>query len=70
MDRVRDRIQKRHSDQLLRGQNSEIISNERIASSSKKKVVDAFFNHSMWLYYILIVTDIVLWSVFSVCTII
>ncbi|QTN43330.1 hypothetical protein [Marinobacter salsuginis] len=65
MDGVRDRIQKRHSTELLRGQNSEVISNERISRSSTKKVGDAFFNHSMWIYYILIITDLVLWLAFS-----
>ncbi len=65
MDGVRDRIHKRHSESLLRGPNAEVISDERTSRSSVERVRDAFFNHSMWLYYILIIVDISLWAAFK-----
>lgn len=65
MDGVRDRIHKRHSENVLRGPNAEVISDERTKRSSVERVRDAFFNHSMWLYYILIALDCVLWIGFT-----
>ncbi len=64
MDGIRDRIQKRHSNSILRGPNLEVISDDRVRRSAAKRVRDAFFNHSMWLYYILVITDCVLWVAF------
>lgn len=65
MDGIRDRIHQRHSEGLLRGPNAEVIANERTNRSSAQRVEDAFFNHSMWLYYFLIVIDCVLWIAFT-----
>ena len=69
MDGIRDRIRKRHSDSILRGPNSEVISDDRTSRSAAKRVRDAFFNHSMWLYYILVIIDCVLWVAFREGTI-
>ncbi|MDA3822777.1 MAG: hypothetical protein PF450_09250 [Bacteroidales bacterium] len=43
MDGVRDRIHKRHSANLLRGPNENVIADERINRSSVKRVRDGFF---------------------------
>ncbi len=64
MDGVRDRIQSRNSNNQLLNQNSEIIENYRISSSSAKRVQNAFFNHSMWFYYLLILVNCILWVAF------
>lgn len=64
MDEIRDRIKKRHSETILRGSSLEVISDERTNRSSVERVMDAFFNHSMWIYYILIAIDCVLWIAF------
>ena len=65
MDGVRDRIQKRHSEELFRGPNSEVIANQRTDRPSIQRVQDAFFNHSMWLYYLLVTIDCGLWLAFK-----
>lgn len=65
MDGVRDRIHKRHAGSVLRGPNAEIISDTRTTRTVDRRIVDAFFNHSMWLYLLLIVLDIVLWYCFG-----
>ena len=65
MDGVRDRIQNRSSNDQLRGPNSEVIESSRTNRSPFEKVQDAFFNHSMWLYYLVIVVDLILWMAFS-----
>ena len=69
MNGVRDRIHKRHSETILRGPNAKVISDNRTNRSSIERVRDAFFNHSMWLYYMLIATDCVLWAAFKLGTI-
>lgn len=65
MDGVRDRIHKRHADGVLRGPNAEIISDTRTTRAVGRRIVDAFVNHSMWIYFLLIVLDIVLWCCFG-----
>ena len=65
MDGVRDRIHKRHAEGVLRGPNAEIISDTRIQRPVARRLLDAFFNHSMWLYLFLIVLDIALWGCLS-----
>ena len=57
MDGVRDRIQSRSLNDQLLGPNSEVIEKSRINRSAVKRVQDAFFNHSMWLYYIVILVN-------------
>jgi len=69
MESVRERIQQRHSKKSIVGQNSEVITKARISRSPVKNVKNAFFNHSMWLYYILVVIDSVLWGAFTLGTI-
>ncbi len=65
MDSIRDRINLRHSKGLLRGPNAEVISDERINRPKAKSVQSAFFNHSMWIYYLIIVIDCVVWLAFT-----
>ena len=65
MDGVRDRIHKRHAEGVLRGPDSEIIADSRVQRAAGLRLVDAFFNHSMWLYLFLLVLDLVLWRCFT-----
>ncbi|MCH7638423.1 MAG: hypothetical protein IH855_03025 [Bacteroidetes bacterium] len=65
MDGVRDRIHKRHADSVLRGPNSEVISDTRTERPVGHRLFDTFFNHSMWLYLFLIVLDILLCACFA-----
>jgi hypothetical protein len=65
MDGVRDNIQKRHNDTGIVGINNEIIADERVSRSSLLRVIDSLFNHSMWLYPVLIAVSLVLWVFIS-----
>ena len=65
MDGVRERIQRRHSGTALRGPDSEVIANERTDAPVGKRLLNAFFNHSMWIYLFLFVADIILFVAFA-----
>ena len=64
MDAIRRRIQDRNQDSLISAGGTPFISAERTNKSRLNLVVSAAFNHSMWLYYILIGTVITLWRLF------
>jgi len=61
MDGIRDNIHKRHKDTGIVGINNEIIEDERVLRSGLLRVRDSLFNHSMWLYPILIIISTALW---------
>ncbi|MFT7056359.1 MAG: hypothetical protein ACJAR3_001993 [Roseivirga sp.] len=65
MDGIRDRIKNRNSNNQLCGANAELIEKSRTISAPAKKVIDAFFNHSMWIYFLIILIDCILWAGFS-----
>ena len=65
MDDIRDRIQGRHTDEILRSPNVEVIADSRTDRPTLKKIQDAFINHSMWLYYLIMVVNCILWAAFS-----
>ena len=65
MDGIRDRIHQRHAEGVLRGPNAEVIANTRTDRSTAQRMQDAFFNHSMWLYFVLVFIDLILWLTFS-----
>ena len=65
MDGIRERIRKRHAEDILRGPNAEVIANSRTERIVVLRLRDAFFNHSMWLYFFLLIIDVVLWFTFS-----
>lgn len=65
MDNIRERLYKRHSENLVRGTNYEVIENERINQSIYLRIKDSAFNHSMWLYYILIALDLIIWITYQ-----
>lgn len=66
MDSIRDQIYKRHGESVLRGPNLEVIADTRIDKSATKRLQDAFFNHSMWLYLVLFLINCVLWGAYLV----
>lgn len=69
MDGIRDRIHNRHAAGVLRGPDLEVISNDRTDRRIALRLWDALFNHSMWLYPVLIIVDLFLWRAFSSGTI-
>lgn len=66
MDNIRERLRERNTEQLVQGITHErVIDNRRVDQPQYRKILGAFFNHSMWMYCILIVIDTVLWFLFA-----
>lgn len=59
MDEIRERLKERNAVRIV---TDRIIEKERVESPFK--ILYAFFNHSMWVYYFLIVADLALWAMF------
>jgi hypothetical protein len=66
MDEACDHIRERNRRHLLDGSGGVVIAQERVMRSPARKVADAVFNHSMWLYVVLTVSDILVWNAFRV----
>ncbi len=65
MDEIRTRLMERNSAQFVLPPGSGAIEEERINITQILKIKDAFFNHSMWLYGILVIIDIILWQMYK-----
>ena len=65
MIEVRARIKNRNSNNQDDAPNKKDNENSDTNPISVQKIQEAFFNHSMWLYYIAIVVDCILWVAFS-----
>lgn len=61
MDNIRIRLKERNSQLVISDSLFNVIKKERIEKNKIKIVLDSYFNHSMWLYYILLVSDTLLW---------
>jgi len=66
MDSIIDRLKERNAENLILDSTQCVIAKERVAKPTKMRVLNSFFNHSMWIYYFLIATDIVLWIMWKV----
>lgn len=64
MDKIRNRLIKRNSKEIVLTLQSEVIKKERVDIRQISKIWGSFFNHSMWIYVILIFLDITLWFLF------
>ncbi len=64
MDSIQDRLRKRNSEQLIYSTYQLAIEKERVERGKFLKVRDAFFNHSMWIYYLLASVNFTLWYLF------
>ena len=64
MDDAYDRIRERNRRHLIDGAGALVISQERVARPTARRVADAVLNHSMWLYALLLVADLVVWNAF------
>jgi hypothetical protein len=65
MDNIRYRLKKRNSNLMIDESMLNVIDTKRIDKNKFKNIINSFFNHSMWLYYILLITDITLWISFK-----
>ncbi len=61
MDNIRQRLCERNGQVLIEGNKLRIIEKERIERNKFITTITSFFNHSMWLYFILIIINIILW---------
>ena len=65
MDNIRDCLRERNSELIIHGTQLNVIDRSRSGRNSFLRVCDAFFNHSMWLYFLLVSADLILWFMFS-----
>ena len=66
MDVIRQRIASRELTSLVGVDGTRVIAPDRVGARPFRRVADAAFNHSMWLYVLLLAIDLVLWNRFTV----
>lgn len=67
MAQIQEKIRARNKEKLIySGDFKRIIEEERITRSPLRKFFDAFFNNSMWFYYLLVGIILILWYLFIV----
>ncbi|HTC33323.1 MAG TPA: hypothetical protein VK724_08125 [Bryobacteraceae bacterium] len=64
MDSIRERIVSRGGQIGGSSAIGQVISPKRASRSGSGKVFDAAFNHSMWLYGLMLLIDLVVWGLF------
>src|ERR1043165_4608666 len=64
MDDIRVKMKERNTRQVIEQNERSIIDRERVERPWPQKALRSAFNHSMWLYLVLIVIDVVLWALF------
>lgn len=64
MESMRKNISARNSSKEIITGSKPFISKERADASAPSKVISSFFNHSMWLYGVMIGSDLVIWIMF------
>ncbi len=65
MNGIQERLIHRNTHHLVHLDSMPVIEKDRFTVPQARKVLNSFFNHSMWFYYILILTDIALWLAFN-----
>jgi hypothetical protein len=65
MEAIKVRLAKRSGNQIVSASGLEIISASRTSASAQRRVLDAGFNHSMWVYLLLVVLDLLAWALYS-----
>ena len=63
MDNIRKRLLDRNTEKIIKP--TRVIEKERIVEAKLNKIVHSFFNHSMWLYFIIFLSDLILWCLYS-----
>lgn len=64
MESIRQRLASRDAKPLVAENGVVVIAPARAAASVRDRVVDAGFNHSMWLYVLLVLIDLGVWLLF------
>lgn len=66
MESIRQRLASRDAKPLIVANGAVVIAPSRASASIRDRVVDAGFNHSMWLYVLLVFIDLAVWLLFFV----
>lgn len=66
MESMRERLVSRDGNSLLSVTGTPVIAPSRLLASAPKRIFKAGFNHSMWLYLLLMLIDGILWTMFIV----
>jgi len=65
MDSIRDSIRNRNRAPIISGlKSNEVIEDSRINKSKVKILFNAFFNHSMWIYLLLVTANCIAFLLF------
>ena len=64
MESIRQRLASRDAKLLVAENGVVVIAPSRASASIRDRVVDAAFNHSMWLYVLLVLIDFGVWLLF------
>ena len=65
MESIRERLASRESVVLVSTQGTRFIAPDRAKSSWAKRVRQSAFNHSMWLYAVLMIADAAVWLAYA-----
>lgn len=66
MESIRQRIAARDLPPLIGVDGTHVIAPERATAPNHRRVIDSAFNHSMWLYAVLSMGDLAVWTLFLV----
>jgi hypothetical protein len=64
MESIRQRLALRETKPLVSESGSVVIAPSRASAPTRARIVDAGFNHSMWLYALLVLIDLGVWLLF------
>lgn len=64
MENIREQIATRNSKKEIIVKGKPFIAKDRVVTSDRRKVFSSFFNHSMWIYGVIIGLDLVVWVLF------
>ncbi len=65
MESIRERLASDHSTKLIISLSTRVIEPSRVKASLYKRILLAGFNHSMWLYAILLIINFSIWGLYS-----
>lgn len=62
---IRDRLASRSHEPIILDVRVKVIEDERIDGAIGTRIREAFFNHSMWIYYALLLLGAIAWILFA-----
>lgn len=61
MESITQRIISRNGPRILAAHSNQVIAQERLQRPLSRRVLDSAANHSMWLYALMVLIDVVVW---------